>query len=141
MSLLTHDEQRTLITLWSIARSPFMFGGNLPDNDDFTLSLLSNDEVLGVNQKATAARELFRRGNQVAWMAEIGTAPERYVAVFNIGDTAEEQVRINWADVGLGAKCAVRDLWAHKDMGTVENGQAFAVKPHAAGIYRLTPVQ
>ena len=141
MSLLTHDEQIALITLWSVARSPLMFGGNLPDNDDFTLSLMANDEVLDVDQKATASRQLFANGNQVAWAADAPGSRAKYVAVFNIGDTAEEQVRINWADVGLGAKCAVRDLWAHKDMGTVENGQAFAVKPHAAGIYRLTPVQ
>ena len=141
MSLLTHDEQRTLITLWSIARSPFMFGGNLPDNDDFTLSLLSNDEVLGVNQKATAARELFRRGNQVAWVAEIGASPEKYVAVFNIGDTADEQVRIDWSALGLPQSCAVRDLWAATDLGTVRDGRTFKVAPHASGFYKLTPAQ
>jgi hypothetical protein len=141
MSLLTHDEQIALITLWSIARSPLMFGGNLPDNDDFTLSLMANDEVLGVDQKATSSRQLFANGNQVAWVADAPGSGVKYVAVFNTGDAAEEQVRINWADVGLGAKCAVRDLWARKDMGTVENGQAFAVKPHAAALYRLTPVQ
>ena len=55
MSLLTHDEQRTLMTLWSIARSPLMFGGHLPDNDPWTLDLLTNDEVLAVNQMATAS--------------------------------------------------------------------------------------
>ena len=61
MSLLTHEEQRTLMTLWSIARSPLMFGGNLPDNDAFTLTLIANDEVLAVNQKASASKELFTR--------------------------------------------------------------------------------
>jgi hypothetical protein len=63
------------------------------------------------------------------------------VAVFNVGDTAEEHVSINWADVGLGAKCVVRDLWARKDIRTIENGEVFRVKPHAAALYRLTPVQ
>ena len=70
MSRLTRDEQITLMTLWSIARSPLMFGGNLPDNDDFTLSLITNDEVLEVNQKAAASRQLFVRENQVAWVAD-----------------------------------------------------------------------
>jgi alpha-galactosidase len=141
MSLLTHDEQITLMTLWSIARSPLMFGGNLPDNDDFTLSLLTNDEVLEVNQKAGASRQLFANGNQVAWVADAVGSGARYVAVFNLGDTAEEQVRINWTDVGLGAKCVVRDLWSRKDIGTVDHGELFRVKPHAAALYRLTPVQ
>jgi hypothetical protein len=63
------------------------------------------------------------------------------VAVFNLGDRAEEQVHISWADVGLGGKCVVRNLWARKDIGTIENGEAFPVKPHAAALYRLTPVQ
>ena len=56
MSLLTKDEQRTLMTLWSVARSPLMFGGHLPDNDEFTLGLITNDEVLAVNQRRAPAR-------------------------------------------------------------------------------------
>jgi alpha-galactosidase len=140
MSLLTHDEQITLMSLWSIARSPLMFGGNLPDNDDFTLSLMTNDEVLAVDQKASSSRQLFANGNQVAWVAELPGSKARYVAVFNIGDTGDEQVRVNWSDLGLPAKCVVRDLWSHKDAGTVQDGRAFEVKPHASGFYRITPV-
>ncbi len=140
MSLLTRDEQRTLMTLWSIARSPLMFGGNLPDNDDFTLSLMNNDEVLGVNRKASSSRQLFAKGNQVAWVAE--AAPNaKYFAAFNIGDAGEEQVRVNWSDLGLPSRCAVRDLWAKKDLGTERDGRTFPVKPHAAGLYRIEPVR
>lgn len=139
MSLLTHDEQRMLMTLWFIARSPLMFGGNLPDNDALTLSLMDNDEALSVNQHATSSHELFTRGNQVAWVAEIAGSPERYLAVFNIGDTGEEPVQINWSDVGLPPSCAERDLWARKDVGTVKDGQTFKLLPHTAGLYKLTP--
>jgi len=135
MSLLTHDEQTTLMSLWSIARSPLMFGGNLPDNDDFTLSLMTDNEVLAVNQRASASRQLFSNGSQVAWVAEIPGSAAKYVAVFNIGDNGDEQVRINWADLGLPAKCVVRDLWAHKDEGSVPDGRTFDVKPHASGYY------
>jgi hypothetical protein len=141
MSRLSHDEQITLMTLWSIANSPLMFGGNLPDSDEFTLSLLTNDEVLEVNQKGSASRQLFAQGNQVAWVADAPGSRAKYVAVFNLGDTAEEEARINWADVGLRGKCLVRDLWARRDAGTVENGKVFSVEPHAAGLYRLTPVR
>jgi alpha-galactosidase len=139
MSLLTHDEQRTLMTLWSIARSPLMFGGNLPGNDAFTLSLLSNDEVLAVGQKATASRELFRRGNQVAWVAQIGESAERFVAVFNLGDAADERIRVGWSALGLPRSCAVRDLWAGKDLGTVAEGRTFQVAPHASAFFRIAP--
>lgn len=140
MSLLTHDEQITLMTLWSVARSPLMFGGNLPDNDAFTLSLLTNDEVLSVNQHATASRQLFARGNQVAWMAGIAGSPEKYLAVFNIGDKREEEVWVNWTDLGLMPDCAVRDLWARKDAGEFALGRGFRLAPHAAGFYKVTPV-
>ena len=141
MSLLTHDEQITLMSLWSIARSPLMFGGNLPDNDDFTLSLMTNDEMLAVDQKASSSKQLFSNGNQVAWVAEMPGTKAKYVAVFNVGDAGDEQVRINWADLGLPAKCEVRDLWAHKETGTVDSGETFAVKPHASGFYRIAPAQ
>lgn len=141
MSRLNRDEQITLMTLWSIARAPLMFGGNLPDNDDFTLWLITNDEVLEVNQKAAASRQLFARGNQVAWVADAPGSHAKYVAVFNVGDTTEEQVRVDWADVGLGGECGVRDLWARNDIGTTDDGMVFPVKPHGAALYRLTPAR
>jgi alpha-galactosidase len=139
MSLLTHDEQKTLMTLWSIARSPLMFGGNLPDNDDFTLSLITNAEVLEVNQKATASRQLFSRDNQVAWVAETAGSPSKYLAVFNVGDAASEDIRVSWSELGLPEDCWLRDLWAKRDMGKVERGRVFPLAPHASAFYKLTP--
>jgi alpha-galactosidase len=141
MSLLTHDEQRTLMTLWSIARSPLMFGGHLPDNDDFTLNLMTNDEVLGVNQKASAAKELFTRGDQVAWVAELPGSAAKYLAVFNTGDSGAEQIMVNWSELDLAQDCAVRDLWAKKDLGTVAGVQTFKVAPHASAFYKITPAK
>lgn len=61
--------------------------------------------------------------------------------VFNPGDAAEEPVSINREDVGLGRKCAARDLRARKDIGAAGNGEAFRVEPHAEALYRLTRVQ
>jgi hypothetical protein len=136
MSLLTHNEQTMLITMWSIARSPLMFGGHLPDNDAFTLSLLNNDEVLEANQKGTASRQLFARGNQVAWISELGGA--RFLAVCNVGDTAEEEVRVNWSEIGMPRRCSLRDLWAKEDLGVAQEGRSFRLAPHASGFYKVT---
>jgi hypothetical protein len=141
MSLLTHDEQTTLMTLWSVARSPMMFGGNLPDNDDFTLSLMNNDEVLSVDQKAMSSKQLFANGNQIAWLAEMPGSKAKFVAVFNTGDAGPETVELKWADLGLPAKCAVRDLWARKDVGIAGGGRAFELQPHASGFYRISPAE
>lgn len=139
MSLLTHDEQRTQMTLWSIARSPLMFGGNLPDNDAFTLDLITNDEVLAVDQKATASRELFHKDNQIAWIGETAGSPGKYLAVFNTGDAGSEEIAIQWSELGLPANCAVRDLWDRKELGSVRGGRAFQIAPHAAGFYKIRP--
>lgn len=82
----TPDEQRTLLTLWSIARSPLMHGGDLTKTDDFTLSLLTNDEVLAVNQHSANNRPLFNRDGLIAWTADVPDSPDKYLAVFNTRD-------------------------------------------------------
>jgi len=79
----TKDEHYTLMTLWSIGRSPLILGGNLPNNDDFTLSLLVNDEVIAVNQHSSNNHQLFNTNNQVAWMADVPGSADKYLAVFN----------------------------------------------------------
>src|SRR5262249_44056175 len=86
-SLLTPDEQITLMTLWAISHSPLMFGGDLPSNDAFTLSLLTNDEVLKANQASYDNQELFRAGmhdDKITWIAKSMDSDDLYVALFNI---------------------------------------------------------
>jgi len=141
MSLLTHDEQTTLMSLWCIARSPLMFGGHLPDNDDFTTALITNDEVLSVNQHSTKSRQLFANGNQTAWIAEKQGSPERYVTVCNTGEVGPEEIRIDWGQLGLGKRATVRDLWAKRDLETVDGGQTFTVKPHASMFVKVSPAR
>ena len=86
MSAFTNDEQYTLMTLWSIFKSPLMFGGNLPDNDSFTLSLITNKNVLNVLNNSTGNRQLFNKNDQVAWMANDPKTGDKYLAVFNTAD-------------------------------------------------------
>jgi len=80
----TKDEHYTLMTLWSIGRSPLILGGNLPKNDDFTLSVLTNDEVIAVNQNSANNHQLFNTNNQVVWVADVPGSKDKYLAVFNI---------------------------------------------------------
>lgn len=80
----SRDEQFTLMTLWSIARSPLMHGGDMTVTDDFTLSLLTNDEVLAVNQNSENNRQLFRTDDGlIAWVADVPGTPDKYLALFN----------------------------------------------------------
>ena len=82
----TPDEQVTVMTLWSIARSPLMHGGDMTRTDDFTLSLLTNDEVLAVNQHSSNNRPVFNRDGLVAWVADVPGSADKYLALFNARD-------------------------------------------------------
>ncbi len=140
---LTEDEQITLMTLWSIFRSPLMFGGDLPSNDDFTLSLLTNDEVLAVNQHSTNNRELFARDGSIAWTADVPDSKDKYVALFNTRDTGDSAniapVKVLFETIGLQGRCAVRDLWEKKDLGAYSGEFGAVIPAHGAGLYRISP--
>jgi hypothetical protein len=138
-SRFTPAEQRTHLTLWAIFRSPLMMGGDLPSLDAATLGLLTNPEMLAVDQHSTHNRELFTRGNQVAWAADAPGSRDKYLAVFNLDDQTPGGVTVSWSELGLGSKCSVRDLWLRKDLGVVGGVFAPQIEPHGAGLYRITP--
>ena len=86
MTKFTKEEQYTMMTLFSIFRSPLMFGGNLPDNDAFTLALLTNNDVLNVSKYSKNNKQLFRQNDLVAWTADDTKSSDKYLAVFNAQD-------------------------------------------------------
>ncbi len=164
----THDEQVTLMTLWSIARSPLILGANLPKNDDATMALITNDEVLAVDQNSTNNHQAYNQGNHIVWVADAPDSKDKYVAVFNAnpapvgGDrrggrgappaasapapTAAETaaaaqpaaIFLALTDIGLNGSYAVRDLWTHQDLGAIQDTLSATVNSHGAVLYRLT---
>jgi alpha-galactosidase len=133
----TPDEQRTTMTLWSIFGSPLLIGGDLPTMDDFALSLVTNPEVLAVDQHSTQRHEAFRRGDFVAWAADSPNAGEHYVALFNMGES-EGTLNAAWREFGINTDHAeVRDLWQRKDLATM-NRVSITLRRHAAALYRVT---
>ena len=82
MTRFTKDEQITLMSLFLICRSPLMFGGNLPDNGQFTLNLITNEEALDVLQTSADNRLLFDDGDKIAWIADRVGSGDKYVALF-----------------------------------------------------------
>ena len=79
----THDEQYTLMSLWCIGRSPLIMGGNLPKNDDFTLALMTNDEVIAINQNSANNKLVNSSSNHIAWVADVPDSKDKYLALFN----------------------------------------------------------
>ena len=82
----TRDEQVLCMTLWCIARSPLILGADMTRLDPFTLGLLTNSEVLAVNQSSTGNRQLSRKDDLIVWTAEVPNSRDRYVALFNAQD-------------------------------------------------------
>lgn len=136
LTRFTRDEARTMISLWSIAQSPLMFGGDLPTSDEYSLSLVTNEEVLEVNQRGRRGYPFWQSGDRVAWVAEGARPGEKYLGVFNAGERAGT-IRVDWGALKMPAKCEVRDLWTKQDLGTIEGGHGFQLAPHASGLYRL----
>jgi len=137
---LTHDEQQTVMTLWSIFRSPLIFGGDLPSNDAATTALITNEEVLEVNQHSRGGHQVLDKGNIRVWVAGGPRRGERYLAIFNLADTAQD-VNLPWNDAGVPRSLKdVRDLWTHRSLGALPSAQ-LSLRPHASVLYRVTTSQ
>jgi hypothetical protein len=136
MTRLTRDEQYSLMTFFTIFRSPLMFGGDLPSNDDFTLSLLTNREVLRMHSEATNVRQLFKQDGQLAVASDNPLTGERYLAVFNISDNPQPlKIQVSLPDLKVSRRCVARSLWTGEQADA--SGDTFSVelRPHACGLY------
>jgi hypothetical protein len=117
----THDEEITLMTLWCIARSPLMIGADLARLDAPTLALLTNDEVIAVNQASANNRQLFRDPDGgVGWVADAADGRDRYVALFNTRDP--------WVLADS------RRLWRSGAVSMQTPGQAASIEVRVAGL-------
>jgi hypothetical protein len=146
----TPDERLTLMTLWSIARAPLIHGGDMTKTDADTLRLLTNDEVIAVDQHSEGNRPLFDHEGLVAWTANVPGSDDRYLALFNTrdrfplalrtpADPAGVPITVSMAELGLPARCRVRDLWTHETLPSAERELVAVVPWHGAMIYRLSP--
>jgi alpha-galactosidase len=136
---LSHDEQRTLMTLWCIFPSPLMIGGELPSADGWTVSMLTNPEVIAVDQHSSGNRPVIKTDNSVVWLANSDHPDTHYLAVFNVGES-KATLRYDWKDLGLAGKAyRPRDLWQRKDMAS-SGSMAVTLPPHGSALYRLSPV-
>jgi alpha-galactosidase len=133
----TRDEQRTMMTLWSIFRSPLIMGGDLPSTDKWTKSLLTNPEVIAVDQHSHDNHALVSSDTIAIWLARPENNAGYYLAVFNSGDS-EQTVHYEWKDLGLTeGGFRVRDLWQRKNIGSATS-LTVTLRPHASALYRLT---
>jgi hypothetical protein len=125
------------MTLWCIFRSPLIFGGDLPSNDPATTALITNDEVLAVDQHSRKNHQALEEGNVRVWTADVPGSGDRYISVFNLGDEVAN-VDLPWSKVGINAFILqVRDLWSKSWLGEKDR-LLVTLQPHASVLYRVS---
>lgn len=134
---LTPNEQITHITLWTIQAAPLLIGADMSQFDKFTTDLMTNHEVLDVNQ------DVLGRGGSRVWQEdrlEVWVKPladgTRAVALFNRGLQAAK-VTARWSDVGVSGAQPVRELWQQKDLGVLSNSFTALVPAHGAVLVKI----
>jgi len=129
---LTPDEQYTHVSLWCLLSAPLLIGCDLSKLDDFTLNLLTNDEVIAVDQDPVGqqAQQVFRTDTYQIWMKDLEDG-SKAIGIFNTSDKAEV-VRFYWSSFNMSTKQKVRDLWRQKDIGRFPD--MFATKVAAHGV-------
>jgi hypothetical protein len=137
MTRLSRDEQYSLMNFFTIFKSPLMFGGDLPSNDDFTLSLLTNEAVLKMHRESTDVHQVFQEDGKVAVTSENPKTGERYLALFNLNEGESSVVEVNLAEIGISDGCSVTDLWSGEDLGKYSGKFAVKLQSHASGLYTL----
>lgn len=134
---LTHDEQRSMMTLWAMLRSPLVVGANLTRLDEWTTQLLTNKAVLEVDQEGHDQRQVAKEGETIAWTSG-GKGGVRYLAIFNLSDRAQT-VRHAFAFYNLPAKEYIsRELWTGAEAVSSPNIEV-QVAPHGCVLLRLQP--
>lgn len=134
----TPDEQKTVMSLWSIARSPLIMGGDLRYLDQPTLDLLTNDEVLAVNQASHDNQPFFFADGTHIWTARAAQAGDYYLALFNVTDGPKpNDIGFDFRTLAIAGQVQVRDLWARQNLGSFTGRFTATIPPHGAGLYRL----
>lgn len=134
---LTPDEQYTHMSLWCLLASPLLIGCDLTRIDDFTFSLLTNDEVLAVNQDPLGKQGVCvsRKGQLEVWTKDLEDGAKA-VGLFNRGDDAAE-ITAHWSDIGLRKGRKVRDLWRQEDLGKHDCKFSASVARHGAMLIKI----
>ncbi len=143
---LTPNEQYTHMSAWCLMSVPLLLGCDLTKLDAFAMGLLTNDEVIAVNQdplgKQATVVASTKDGSGVVTgvLAKEMADGSRAVGLFNTRETAGP-VTVKWADLGIEGKRVVRDLWREKDLGEFEREFTATVPSHGVVMVRISPAQ
>ncbi|RVU03190.1 alpha-galactosidase [Mucilaginibacter limnophilus] len=134
---LTPDEQYTHISLWSLLASPLLIGCDISQIDDFTLNLLTNDEVIAVNQDTLGkqARRVLAKNEYEVYVKELADG-SKAVGLFNLADKYRT-ISVKPSEISLSPSAQVRDIWRQKDLGKIAEGLTYKLPPHGVMLIKV----
>lgn len=136
----TCDEQKTMMSLWCMMRSPLMIGGDMTRFDDFTLSLVTNSELLEIEKSSFCAHMLSRKVvngcEQIIWFAPSVNGEAYYLAMFNAGESNTE-ISFDASELGISPRRAY-EIWTKKSFEIASTVVSASVPPHGAALFKLT---
>ena len=136
----TKDEQITMLTLWSIFRSPLMIGGEMTGFDDFTMSLITNEEILKMHKNSRHSHQVWRKefdGTEHILWASASSEGGLYIAVFNTGNN-NSNININLSDVEIYNNADVLELWSGEKLSDTSTINV-KLNKHGTKAYYITP--
>ncbi len=138
---LTADEQYTHISLWCLLSAPLLIGCDLEKLDDFTLNLLSNDEVLEIDQDTLGQQATCVSTNDdLRVFVKNLDDGSKAVGLFNL-TTSQATVTASWETLKLSGAQTVHDLWRQRDLGKFETEFSASVAPHGVVLVRIFPAK
>lgn len=134
----TKEEQITMMTLWCIFRSPLMLGAELTKLDSWTLSLLTNKQVLRLLDHSAGARQVIRDNHQAVWVSKDTSEDAYYLALFNLSDDVRI-IKTAWEETGIipAGISTLEELWSKETQKTDLDYIETEIKPHGAKLFKL----
>ena len=138
---LTPDEQYFQVSLWSLLSAPLLISCDINSLDEFTLGLITNAEVIAVNQDALGkpARKVNLGENLFAWVKPLEDG-SLAVGLFN-GSEMPQTAATAWDKLGLTGRQTVRDLWRQRDVAAVDGHTEDVIAPHGVMLLKITRAQ
>ena len=135
---LTPDEQYSHISLWCLLSSPLLIGCDVSKLDDFTLNLLTNDDVLAIDQDVAGkqAQQKIKTNEFQIWVKELADG-SKAIGIFNMSDRYKK-ISINFANLGLNGKYKIRDLWRQANLGNGSDSYSSNIPPHGVSLIKIT---
>jgi alpha-galactosidase len=132
---LTPTEDQTQLTMWAMLAAPLMIGSDVRTLSDASIALLTNPEVIAVDQDRLGQQgvEVAASGGLEVWARNLAVPGMQAVALLNTTGS-DQTIPVTWQLLGLQGPASVRDLWAHADLGTFDDGYSATVPSHGAAL-------